>query len=223
MKKNQYFIKTFTLCAMILFFAGCKKKSIYEDYVNTTQSFNGSAMAYLQAQPKGTFDSLLLVINRFPNLKDSLTNQKVTLFAPVDKSFQASIKYLNIQRKSEGKTPIYLSSASDVDLYFMVSQYIIRGVKTADDFSSKPDGADVVSISSNYTMHVDYRKLSASGFVGGGAASLDFSDSYGSLLRADWTTATTDAINIKTTNATINILSPLHNFGFDRFIYLLDK
>jgi hypothetical protein len=71
-------------------------------------------------------------------------------------------------------------------------------------------------------MHVKYVKLSSSGYVSGGASSLNFSNPFGSVFIDDWITTTANAVNIRTNNATINILTPIHNFGFDEFTLRLN-
>ncbi|QIL41108.1 hypothetical protein G7074_18650 [Pedobacter sp. HDW13] len=225
MKNLLYKKSTFFLLGLIgLFFTACKKDvTPYHDYVNTQQTFNGSAMDYLKAQPKGTFDSLLLALDRYPFLKDSLTNQKVTLFAPVNKNFEAAEKYLNLVRKNQGKAPVYLSNADPVQLGVMLCKYIIRGGRTTDAYINNADGMLLKNIVIDYQMHVKYVKLSSAGYVGGGPASLNFSDTYGSIFSNTWVTTTTNAVNIKTNNAIINILTPIHNFGFDEFTNRLNN
>jgi hypothetical protein len=225
MKNLLYQKSTFFLLGLIcLCFGACKKSdSPYHDYVNTQQTFSGSALDYLKAQPKGTFDSLLLVLDRYPDLKDSLTKQKVTLFAPVNKNFEAAIKYLNMTRKSAGKTPVYLATADINELGYMLCKYIIRGNRTTDAYVNSVDGVLVRNIVIDYQMHIRYVKQSSAGYVSGGPATLNFSDTYGSIFTNTWVTTTTNAVNIKTNNATINILTPIHNFGFDEFTYRLDK
>lgn len=209
---------------MCMYFSSCKKaESVYHEYVNTVQDFKGSAMDYLKAQPKGTFDSLLLVLERCQPLADSLTTQQVSLFAPVNKNFQASFKYLNLKRAAEGKAPVYISNANPVALLFIMSKYIVRGNRNTDSYASTVDGLQLNAILFDYPMHVKYVKLSSAGYVGGGPSVLNFSDTNGSGFISAWTTTLTNAVNIKTNNATINILSPLHNFGFNDFSSQLDQ
>ncbi|WP_443938697.1 hypothetical protein [Pedobacter sp. MW01-1-1] len=219
--KNNIF---FLLGLICLCFTACKKEnSAYYDYVNTQQTFNGSAMDYLKAQPKGTFDSLLVILNRYPFLMDSLTNQKVTLFAPVNKNFEEPIKVLNRVRKAEGKTPVYLANADINELGYMLFKYIIRGNRTTDAYINNVDGMALTSIITEYPMHAKYVKLSSSGYEAGGPAVLNFSDTFGSIFITTWITTTTNAVNIKTNNATINIITPIHIFGFDEFVGRLNK
>lgn len=224
MKNTLYRNCAFVLLALCcLYISACKKtESEYYDYKNTVQTFNGSALDYLKSQP-GTFDSLLLVLDRVPGLKDSIASAKITLFAPVNKNFEAAIKYLNIQRKAEGKAPIYLSTADPLELGIMTCKYVIRGNRSTDAFLNSADGLLLNSIIINYPMHIKYVKQSSSGYVGGGPAVLNFSDTFGSNSQDYWTTTTTNAVNIKTNNATINILTPLHNFGFGEFTYRLNQ
>ncbi|WP_316794520.1 fasciclin domain-containing protein [Pedobacter frigoris] len=224
MKNLIFKISTVVFLAVVsMYLSACKKdNSFYHDYVNTIQTFEGSAMEYLKAQPDGTFDSLLLVLDRYPDLADSLTSQQVTLFAPVNKNFQASVKYLNLKRAADGKPSIYLSNASTDELKAIMCKYIIRGNRNTDDYVNAADGIQLQSIITNYPMHVKYVKLSSSGYVRGGASVLNFSDTHGSSFTNAWTIASTNSVNIKTNNATINIISPLHNFGFNEFTSKLD-
>ncbi len=224
MKKKLYKINLLLLSAVLgIYLSACKKSdSPYYSYTNTVQNFKGSAIDYLKSKPN-TFDSLLLVLNRFPEIKDSLTNKPVTLFAPVNENFAAAVKYLNQTRKAEGKTPIYLSNADPTELLFMLSKYIIRGNNSTDSYAGSVDGIALNTVLSNYPMHIKAIKENASGFVGGGATTLEYSDMFGSSIQLNWVTTNTNAINIKTNNATINILTPLHNFGFDEFTYRLDQ
>ncbi|TBO44027.1 hypothetical protein [Pedobacter kyonggii] len=224
MKKKLYKHSLLLLLGVMgIYLSACKKSdSPYYDYTNTVQTYKGTTLDYLKSK-SNTFDSLLLVLDRFPALKDSLTNQKVTLFAPVNENFAASVKYLNQIRKAGGRAPIYLKTADLTELEFMLSKYIIRGNITTSTYTNSVDGLSLNTIVSNYPMHVKAVKADASGFVGGGATTLEYSDMFGSTIRLNWVTTITNAVNIKTNNATINILTPLHNFGFDEFTARLDQ
>jgi hypothetical protein len=214
----------FALTVLSLCFGACKKNdSPYHDYVNTIQTFNGSAYEYLKAQPIGTVDIFLSVVDKYPDLVNTLKNDKVTVFVPVNKNFEAALKYLNQQRIAKGKSVIDLNNADPAQLLFMTCKYILKDNKTTDDYSKTVDGVDQFSVFSNYPMHVKYVKLSSSGYVGGGPSQLTFSDTKGVIFNKYWINTTTDAVNIKTNNATINILTPLHNFGFDEFTVRLDN
>lgn len=203
-------------------FTACKKDSIYYDYENTIKEFDGTALQYLQAQ-QNTFDSLLLVLDRLPALKDSLTNRSVTLFAPTNQSFQAAIKNLNIERKAQGKGALYLKDCDLNELDILTTRYILRGAKTTDVYAPFADGLNINSIKYEYPMHVQYNKLNASGFVAGGPQSIIFSDPKGSIFERNWENANTNAVNIKTKNAIVNILAPLHDYGFNEFVIRVNK
>jgi len=224
MKRKLYKSSLWSLLVMLAICLGaCKKNdSEYYDYKNTAQTFKGSALDYLKSKPN-TFDSLLLVLDRYPFLKDSLTNQKLTIFAPVNENFAASFKYLNKIRKAAGKPDVNIRNADFDQLGTMLCKYIIRGNRTSDAYINFVDGLRFNAIIINYPMHIKAVKSSTSGYIGGGATALEYSDMYGSIFQADWVTTMTNAVNINTDNATINILSPLHNFGFDEFTIRLDK
>jgi hypothetical protein len=221
---NLKFIILNILGICLLAFNSCSKnESPYFDYKNVVQTFNGTAIEYLESQPSGTFDSLLLVINRFPHLKDTLQNQGVTLFAPVNESFASAVKYLNIQRNFEGKNDLNLSTVNQDSLEILISKYIIRGNKTTDDYINERDGITVYSVLFNYPMHIKYVRQSSSGFMSGGASVLNFSNPFGSTFTQDWIITSTQSVNIQTNNATINVLTSIHTFGFDEFTELLNN
>lgn len=224
MKRELYKSSLWSLLVMMVVCMGaCKKNdSEYYDYKNTAQTFKGSALDYLKSQPN-TFDSLLLVLERYPFLKDSLSNQKLTLFAPVNENFAAAFKYLNRIRKAAGKPDVNIKNADFEELGIMVCKYILRGNRTTEAYVNSVDGLSFNTIILNYPMHIKAVKSSTSGFIGGGATALEYSDTFGSIFQGDWVTTKTNAVNINTDNATINVLSPLHNFGFNEFTIRLDK
>lgn len=201
-----------------LWLSSCSKSdSPYYSYENTVQVYKGTAFQYLKDQPSGTFDSLLLILDRYPALEDSLSKEQLTVFAPVNKNFESAIKYLNIKRKVMGLDPVYLSTANGEQLQIMLCKYFIRGNRTTDSYINDSDGILVKSIMGNYPMHVKYEKMSSSGYIEGGASTLRFSDTFGSSFSKDWVRTKANTVNIRTDNATINILESIHNFGFDEF------
>ncbi len=210
------------LLIFVFVLTACKKDSIYHDYENTIKEYDGTALQYLQAQ-KNTFDSLLLVLNRLPDLKDSLTSKNITVFAPTNQSFQAAIKNLNIERKAQGKSAMYLKDCDLAELDILTTRYILRGARTTDTYAPFADGLNLNSIKYAYPMHIQYNKLNASGFVGGGPQSIIFSDPKGSIFEKNWENANTNAVNIKTKNAVVNILAPLHDYGFNEFVIRVNK
>jgi hypothetical protein len=222
-KNIKCFSKSFAMLLIVSsVFTACKKDSIYHDYENTIKEFDGTALQYLQAQ-KNTFDSLLLVLDRLPDLKDSLSTKSITLFAPTNQSFQAAIKNLNIERKAQGKSLMYLKNCDLAELDVLTTRYILRGTRTTDSYAPFADGLNLNSIKYNYPMHIQYNKLNASGFVGGGPQSVIFSDPKGSIFEKYWENANTNAVNIKTKNAIVNVLAPLHDYGFNEFIIRVNK
>jgi len=203
------------LCATVV---SCKKSdSDYYNYENNLKQFDGNALEYLESQ-KGIYDSLLLVLNRLPNLQDSLRNQKVTLFAATNKSFQIAVESLNAVRKKLNKAPLYLADVDIEQLDTMTSKYILRGEIVTADFQRYVDGLIVKSINHDYSMHINYNKADASGFIEGGPGIIIFTDPKNSIFVRYWQSAPTNSVNIKTKNAIINVLSPGHDFGFADFV-----
>ncbi|MBC8986308.1 hypothetical protein H9X96_11025 [Pedobacter sp. N36a] len=216
-KSNFFFPILMTAVLVSCLFACKKSDSEYYNYENKIQQFDGTALDYLNSQ-KGVFDSLLVVLNRLPALKDSLAKEKLTVFAVTNKSFEISVGNLNDIRKRSNKAPIYLATMNIAQLDTMTSRYLVRGQYESKNLSNFVDGLMVTSIAHDYPMHVLYRKLDASGFNGGGPQVLTFSDPKGSIFVRYWQRTPTNAVNIKTNNAIVNIVSPGHDFGFGDFI-----
>lgn len=216
--KTILFFPACMVMAFIFLQLACKKvDSSYYKYENEIKQFDGNALKYLESEP-GKYDSMLVVMNRLPALRDSLEKQELTVFALSNKSFELALNNLNKVRKTENKTPLYLKDVDVNQLDTLISRYLIRGKKTTKDFQDFVDGVLVQSISHNYTMHILYNKANASGFVGGGPQILTLSDPKGSIFVKFWERTPTNAVNIKANNAIINIIAPDHNFGFNDFI-----
>lgn len=219
--RNNYrntFLPILVVAMLCTTLFSCKKsESPYYNYENSLKEFDGNALEYLKSQ-KGIYDSLLVVLDRLPALQDSLKNQKITLFAVTNKSFEISVDNLNAIRKRTNKAPLYLSSMNVKQLDTMTSKYIIRGVYTTANFQNFSDGLLVTSINHSYPMHILYKKADASGYIAGGPSLITFSDPKNSIFIRYWERTPTNAVNIKINNGIINVVSPGHDYGFGDFV-----
>lgn len=216
--ENVFFFRTLLVLLLGTTLFACKKTDLaYYNYENNLKDYKGSALDYIKSQP-GVYDSLLVVLDRLPAIEDSLQNENVTLFAVTNKSFQISVESLNAVRKKTNKAPIYLATADLDQLDTMMCRYIIRGKLTTVDFESYSDGLLLKSLKYNYSMHVAYTKANASGFHGGGPGIITFTDPKNSIFVRYWQSTPTNAVNIKTDNATVNVIAPGHDFGFGDFV-----
>jgi hypothetical protein len=223
MKNNQFLSISLALILCCNLFFACKKSDdTYYNYSNTLQKFDGNALQYLQTK-KGLYDSLLIVLNRLPHLKDTLSSRNITLFAVTNKSFQISVQALNDVRKRTNKTPLYLRNMDAAELDTLACRYILNGQYSSADFVDYADGLLIASLNYNYKMHVQYDEVNAAGFIGGGPVVITFTDPKNSIFVRYWLSAPTNAVNIKTSNATINVVSPSHDFGFGEFVTRFNK
>lgn len=224
MRTNKHIVALFTLLlAAVGMLSSCgKDESPYYHVENKLQQFDGSAFEYLQANAP-TYDSLLKVLDRLPDLKDTLQNEQVTLFAPTNENFAAALKNLNFYRQKEGKTLIDLSTADLNELDTMTCKYMVKKQYLTTDFKEYLEGMYVNSIKTGEQMHIEYRKENASGYVEGGAQIVKYSDTKQGFVRAYWDRTETSAVNIKTNNAVVYVISPTHNFGFNEFTKRLNK
>ena len=216
--KNVFFFRTLLAVLLSTTLFACKKSNLaYYNYENNLKDYKGSALEYIKSQP-GVYDSLMVVLDRLPAIEDSLQNENVTLFAVTNKSFQISVESLNAVRKKTNKAPIYLATADLAQLDTMICKYIIPGKLTTADFESYSDGLLIKSLKYQYAMHVAYTKANASGFNGGGPAIITFTDPKNSIFVRYWQSTPTNAVNIKTNNAVVNVIAPGHDFGFGDFV-----
>lgn len=213
-------IKYIIMVSSIIILLSCQKTdTYYENFANEIKTYDGNTYQYLESN-QGVFDSLLLVLDRVYHLQDTLTRNDITLFAPTNQSFHLALQNLNAQRKLTNKSPVYLEDLNRQELDTLVSKYIFAERINTDSISYMKDGAYKTSVDIAYRMHVKYKVLNASGFVGGGQQQIEFTDPNNSIFERYWERTTTNSINIYTSNGIIHILTPSHNFGFGKLGYL---
>ncbi|WP_144036620.1 hypothetical protein [Sphingobacterium psychroaquaticum] len=203
----------------------CEKgDDFYYNYQKEQQTYNGVIFDYIMNQ-KGTYDSLAIVLERLPDLKEKLkqTEQKVTFFAVNNRSFSLAINNLNMARKQNGLTPMYLEDIKLDVLDSLVYRYVFDEEYPIAAFESYLDGQSIISSKFDYEMHALYQVLTSSGLVGGGQQQLMFSDVNKSIYQRYWNSTTTESVDLKTKNGVVHTLTPRHEFGFGKFTTYLSK
>lgn len=204
---------------LVLALQGCKKgDSHYYDYHSEESVYEGTIYSYLKNQP-GVFDSLLLVLDRVPELRTKLNNPdlSLTLFAVSNRSFVLAVDALNTTRSLTGRDLLYIEDVGLKDLDSMTNRYVFDQPYDTRQVAPFIDGQIVESNKAAYKMHIQYRVLNASGFVNGGRQELIFSDTNNSIFQRYWQRINTSAVNIRTKNGIIHILASGHDFGFGKF------
>jgi len=138
--------------AATIFGTGCKREKGMHDAVVTVNTTGLTTYDYLRSKT-GVYDSLLLLVDKFAGMRQILTNDSVTLFAPSNASFQIAIQNLNDLRKSRNQDPVYLSQLAagtagvvgqkniekarrdSASLDTLVSMYILPKFWVASDFA----------------------------------------------------------------------------------------
>ena len=204
----------------------CQKgDSYYYDYEKKEQLYEGTIYDYLINQ-KGSYDSLAIVLERLPDLKDRLSNPDSTLtfFAINNRSFQLAIENLNTARKANKLDPIYLDELDYLALDSITNRYIFNSEYPVSMFEGFSDGQTIYSDKYGYSMQVLHSVLTSSGLVGGGQQQLTFSDRNNSNYHRYWNSTVTSNVDLRTQNGIIHTLSPRHEFGFGKFTtYLSTK
>ncbi|MEJ2882111.1 hypothetical protein [Pedobacter sp. GR22-6] len=235
MKKSILFGKALLgfVFAALIFQTGCKREEGYYNTPNTENETTLNTYEYLKSKP-GVYDSLLFLIDKL-KMKDIVSNDAVTLFAPSNLSFQIAIKNLNDVRRAQGKPAMYLNQiaqgvlpgmakrdrakaiADSSHLDTLVARYIIKKIFVANDFSVG-DGQTIFSVRGDYPMHGLRVFADAQGWQNGGSSIIEFSNTKRSIFLPNWAKTTTTSVNIKTKNGMVHLLRNDHVFGFDDFV-----
>jgi len=212
------------ILGLLVIAIGCSKshEGPYYNYQNKNAVFDGNSYSFLEAQG-GLYDSLLYVIDKVPNLKDTIENYDITLFAPTNQCFTNALKNLNELRETQHKTPLYLKDIDVVDLDTLLCRYVIPGNYLTDSLIEFSDGISVSSLRYDYTMHLRYNRQDANGYQNGGPQEIEFSDPKSSIFERYWVTTYTTSVNIHTDNGVVHLLSPGHEFGFGEFSRRMNK
>ncbi|GGE13281.1 MULTISPECIES: fasciclin domain-containing protein [Sphingobacterium] len=212
-------LSTLNIIALAVFcLASCKKgNDYYYNYNDEASVYDGTILKYLESKPE-TYDSLLLVLDRFPSIRQALdSDETFTLFAPTNRSFEIAVDALNTTRALTNKQPLYLEDVPGNDLDSLVSRYIFESELDIDELKPFIDGLNIDSYKYGYRMHAQYNVLSASGLINGGQQQIIFSDVNNSIFQRYWQNINTSAVNIKTKNGVIHVLASGHDFGFNKF------
>lgn len=214
-KKGILYLSVIALIIMVSVSACTKADNTWYNYKNDSGAFKGSALQYLQSQP-GVYDSMILVINRLKGLADTISKEKITLFAISNRSFSLALQNINQARKDSvpSMPPVSLSTIDSATLDTFFCRYIIRGEFKTADISDFTDGVLVSSIRYNYGMQMKLIATNASGFLDGGPKAITFSDPKNSIFTRNWIRVNTITVDINTNNAIVHLLPPGHDFGF---------
>lgn len=223
MKKlfNIYWIVAVLTASTII---SCTKSNDYfVDFEVNTKEFDGSTWDYIYEQ-YGMYDSLVLAIERCPDLKSYLRDSSnVTLFGVNNRSFEIAMASLNKVRLQGNKPLLNIEDLNVDDLEILLSYYIIQGKYNTSDIEDLKDGLYVYGHKSNYQMHIQFQNTSASGLSGFGPQQIVFSDTNGRVFHRFWTRTTTSSINVKTSNGYVHMLNSGHDFGFNKLIRLFNN
>lgn len=194
----------------------CNKTEGYYDFQNQENLFSGNTIAYFESKPE-VYDSLMHALAFFPELKNQLASDSLTVFAPTNASFQSAINNFNLIRKNQKKAPLYIKDLDKDQLDILLSKYIVKGIVTTDSMLYV-DGLFVHTLTHDQPMQAQRVKQEASGLVDGGLVTVFYSDTKGSNFTQYWTRSATQAVNIKTQNGVVHILANGHEFGFGEFL-----
>lgn len=197
-----------------LSFVACKKvDKIYLRPQNDLAKYNGSVYDYLKSQPPGVYDSLLSVLNRVPDLVDTLKSKEVTFFSLTNRSFELVVNDLNFNLNLPAGT-INLKNIAPAVLDTFLCHYIIRDKYLSTDLLRATDGYTLPSVKYGYRMNLQHAYTNASGFVNGGPRVVLFSDTRTSPFVSLWVRTTAISVDVQANNGVVNVLSPGHAFGF---------
>lgn len=195
----------------------------YYDYKLTENKFNGSVLNYLESN-RVEYDSILKVIDLVPGLKDTLALDGITVFAVDNESFRTVMVALNqIRKNNEQEIIPSINDLNIAELDTLVSRYVFKGIYDSELVRKNTGGLLLKSVKFDYPMQVENTKGDASGYINSGGQRLIFSNPKGSLLRSKWINTYTSLTDVKVNNGVVHKLVPNHSFGFDEFVFRLNK
>lgn len=253
MSMNNMWKNIGLICCSLMLFMACKNydSEFTEVTMDDNTIFNGSILDFLeQGDPSRrlTFDSMLLVIDGIPGLRDSLTqtSNPKTVFAIPDVCFQEAMAQLNNYRESkqlgrelaledfliepfvvieeqQGPTPdsiVIIEHHYDYRLQLdsLISRYIFEGDIETQGLTEYLNGLHTQDHKFSYLMHVLYQRQFASGIEQMARRRLILSDKNGTQREEMWDRSETQAIDIRTNNGYVHILNNGHEFGFSKLI-----
>lgn len=220
MKISTKITITLSYLISLFVFASCEKSNTYfEDFNPQTNVYDGDIFSYIESKP-GVYDSLVVILDRLPAIKDSLRSHEndYTLFAINNRSIELALASLNNVRKQSNKAPLYLEDLAIDELEHIVCRYIFKGNVHSDSINELKDGTYIYGLKYGYQMHAQYNETAATGLVGFGPQEIIFSDTNSSIFHLYWVRTNTVSINVKTDNGLVHMLTPGHDFGFNKFI-----
>lgn len=222
-KTNVIHYILFSLLGLIIYTSCEKSNTYFEDFNPKTNMYDGDIFSYLESRP-GVFDSLVHILDRLPDVVDTLrTGKDYTLFAVNNRSVELALASLNNVRRQANKAPMYIEDLDIDELDSIVCRYIVHRVVHTDSIHDLKDGAFVYGLKHGYQMHAEYNETDATGIVGIGPQQLIFSDTNHSLFHKFWVRTNTSSINIATNNGIVHMLTPGHDFGFNKFITVFNN
>lgn len=227
--KIKYLIPAIIIFSAIMLNACKKVDNSYVNFKPVAGNFSGNTLAYLQSYPPGIYDSLLLALHRISRLEDTLSNEEITLFAVSNRSFSLALNNINQARRDSVPVmpQLSMSTLDSTVLDSFLCRYILQDKIVSADIKDLEDGLFYPTVSytgrsgidTSYNMQMQFSRSNASGYVGGGPATIIFSDPKGSIFYRYWVRVNTITVDIKTKNGIVHLLPPGHDFGFgDEFI-----
>ena len=214
--RNGAIIMTAVIMGTVVFSCSKSHEGPYYDYENRNAVYNGNIYEFLKSQD-GLYDSLLYVIDRVPNLLDTIENYDITLFAPTNQCFTNALRNLNELRATQRREPLSLANIDLVELDTLLCRYVLPGVYVTDSLVQFSDGVAINSLRYDYQMHLRYNRQDANGYQDGGPQEIELRDLKNSIFERYWVTTYTTSVNIHTNNGIVHLLSGGHEFGFGEF------
>jgi hypothetical protein len=201
----------------LLLTVACKKQDEYRDAKPVTQ-VSVSTYDFLKAQP-GLYDTLLYLVDK-AGLADTLKQGRITFFAPQDYSIRTALYNLNFSRGKYAFPGNWTLDSVPVAVWdTLLRRYMLPG-RVLSDSLEYADGVNLTTLAYGYRMNGKSALTNASGISGGGPLVLQYSDMNNSRFIRDWSTSTTQSIDLQTANGWLHVLESKHVFGLCRWPFL---
>lgn len=222
---NRFIYMIFFVSLLVTGICSCGKDKGDYGFENKEHRYDGSIIDYFKSKV-GVYDSLLLVLELLPDYEEELKEGDITFFAPTNISFELALTNLNLLRKNQNKSLLSLRTLDINHLDSLLSRYIVQDIVNTEAMFYV-DGLYLqtkkYSLENKGLMHVQRIKNPSSGFIDGGLIRVFYSDTKRSTFVNQWVRSGSQAVDIRTSNCMVHVLSGRHEFGFGEFLLRMNK
>ncbi|RPE08537.1 hypothetical protein EGT74_15970 [Chitinophaga lutea] len=206
------------LCCLVLFSQSCKK-DYYVDGGKANPIYNGTIYDYLTEKTM-YFDTIKAIVD-LAGMKDMMTKDTITFFAPSDDVIRDAMNLVNLNRFIAGKDSVKISDIGQEVWRKFLGMYVMKGKHTAGTFPRVSynninafPGINYVMLD-GYILNIGLEYTTYNGVEAVGPRILYVTDiTFDPTNFRNNPRVRVVSSDIQPKNGVVHVLSIQHNFGF---------